>query len=604
MMMRGSWMLAVGLALSGSGMLQAVQVPEVIHYQGRVLVDGVGFDGTGEFKFGLVEGETDVVVWGNAPDADGDGEPDGAVSVAVTRGHYSVYLGDTNLVNMAPLPVEALASGRVHLRTWFNDGTHGFGRLQPDHRLAAVGYAMVAAEIPDGVVTASKLAAGAVTAEVVTGRLRREQLPEGVAYRESEVDPLIQRVVALELALASTQAQLNALESQGTNQVRGRVVVSDQLEEVVLLEAGYQPFASIPSPGWRNGAEGNAPAGRESPASVWTGSEWVIWGGELGPDLFSGMGALYRAEADAWVTLEASAALSARVGAEALWTGDEVLVWGGYGAAGFLDTGAKLSLADRIWTALAPATEVGGRMGHGMVWTGKVMVVWGGRNETGPLSSGAVYDLAGGQWRSLDLPGSPVARHAASALRAGSRWIVWGGIGEAGVRGDGGQLLWDPAGSPSEWRLVTNEGAPEGREGHTAIWTGTRMIVWGGRRENGSLLGGGGEYDPATDRWTALPMAGAPEARAEHGAVWTGQEMVVVGGITALGETATGGAYDPVTRRWRPLTLEGGPLARTRPAVAWTGRELMIFGGRSGGGAVARLQRLQPEPAWHFYRKP
>ena len=47
---------------------------------------------------------------------------------------------------------------------------------------------------------------------------------------------------------------------------------------------------------------------------------------------------------------------------------------------------------------------------------------------------------------------------------------------------------------------VTN--APEGRENHTAVWTGAEMIVWGGDN-SGVYLNIGGRYNPSTDSWTA-----------------------------------------------------------------------------------------------------
>jgi hypothetical protein len=34
-------------------------------------------------------------------------------------------------------------------------------------------------------------------------------------------------------------------------------------------------------------------------------------------------------------------------------------------------------------------------------------------------------------------------------------------------------------------------GAPSGRNGHTAAWTGSRMIVWGGYNGSGYLNDGG-----------------------------------------------------------------------------------------------------------------
>ena len=70
---------------------------------------------------------------------------------------------------------------------------------------------------------------------------------------------------------------------------------------------------------------------------------------------------------------------------------------------------------------------------------------------------------------------------------------------------------------------------PEARDSHTAVWTGSEMIIWGGEANN-SLLNTGGRYDPATDTWTFTNSSGAPTARTDHTAVWTGTEMVVWGG--------------------------------------------------------------------------
>ena len=40
----------------------------------------------------------------------------------------------------------------------------------------------------------------------------------------------------------------------------------------------------------------------------------------------------------------------------------------------------------------------------------------------------------------------------------------------------------------------------------------------------------GGRYNPSTDSWTATSTTDAPAARAGHTAVWTGSEMIVWGG--------------------------------------------------------------------------
>jgi hypothetical protein len=67
------------------------------------------------------------------------------------------------------------------------------------------------------------------------------------------------------------------------------------------------------------------------------------------------------------------------------------------------------------------------------------------------------------------------------------------------------------------------------------------MIIWGGISADNS----GGRYTPSTDSWTATSIANAPSARFRHTAVWTGSEMIVWGGIdrNSLVSLNTGGRY-------------------------------------------------------------
>jgi hypothetical protein len=46
-------------------------------------------------------------------------------------------------------------------------------------------------------------------------------------------------------------------------------------------------------------------------------------------------------------------------------------------------------------------------------------------------------------------------------------------------------------------------------------------------------LNDGGRYIPAADSWTAVTAFGAPSRRTGHTAVWTGSEMIVFGGFAA-----------------------------------------------------------------------
>ena len=144
----------LGLAVLLGPTIQA-QVPQLLNYQGRVAVGGVNFTGTGSFRFALVDTTGATTYWSNDPTA--------AVALTVTNGIYAVQLGDTNLANMTAVPASVFTHSDVRLRIWFDDGTHGSQLLAPDQRIAAVGYAIMAGNVPDGTITAAKIAAGAVS---------------------------------------------------------------------------------------------------------------------------------------------------------------------------------------------------------------------------------------------------------------------------------------------------------------------------------------------------------------------------------------------------------------------------------------------------------
>ena len=78
------------------------------------------------------------------------------------------------------------------------------------------------------------------------------------------------------------------------------------------------------------------------------------------------------------------------------------------------------------------------------------------------------------------------------------------------------------------WTPTSLTNTPDGRYKHTAVWTGSEMIVWGGGR-GFTGLNNGGRYNPSTDSWTATTTVNAPSARFVHTAVWTGTEMIVWG---------------------------------------------------------------------------
>lgn len=537
-------------------LLSQAQVPSVLNFQGRLVVGSGVFEGTGQFKFAVVSLDGSQTFWRNAPDNDSDGEPDDGVSVPVTRGLYSILLGDTQIPNMAALSPSVFDNGDVALRVWFSDGVSAVRQLIPDQRVASVGFALMAADV-------SSLDAARIT----TGVLPEQRLPSFLS---------------------------------------NVTLVSDQPNDPALTSQGFVSFMRSTAPVWETSAGGNAPSPRFDHTAVWTGRDMIVWGGSLFTGSHTDSGSLYRPEFDEWTTISPINAPTARSGHVAVWTGEEMILWGGSSRSGFLNTGARFNVAEARWDSVSFSGAPVERNGHVAVWTGEKMIVWGGRNGSGLLKDGGVYDPAADQWSALSLPGSPAARADATAVWAGDRMIVWGGTGAGGLLDTGSQLKFDANGEPFQWAPTTTVGTPEGRVAHGAVWAGDEMIVWGGQGAT-TLLSDGVAYDPEADSWTVLESNGAPTARRGHISIWLGQEqdsMVVVGGETDSGASASGAAYDIGRRTWRPLTLGGDPVPRSEASVVWTGSDLIIFGGKSNGNAVGGAQRLNPQPDWYFYRKP
>ncbi|HIO72679.1 MAG TPA: hypothetical protein EYN38_06190, partial [Flavobacteriales bacterium] len=113
------------------------------------------------------------------------------------------------------------------------------------------------------------------------------------------------------------------------------------------------------------------------------------------------------------------------------------------------------------------------------------------------------------------------------------------------------------------WVVVSHANTPRARSFHTAVWTGNRMIVWGGHDTPSSPLKSGGMYDPLADTWSSMSVQNAPETRSFHTAVWTGNRMIVWGGYSGKNTLSTGGMYDPLADTWSSMSVQNAPETRS-----------------------------------------
>ena len=177
-------------------------------------------------------------------------------------------------------------------------------------------------------------------------------------------------------------------------------------------------------------------------------------------------------------------------------------------------------------------------------------------------------------WTSTSTTNAPSPRDLHTAVWTGSEMIVWGGYNPpSNDFNTGGR--YDP--TTDSWTATSTTNAPQARHAHTAVWTGSEMIVWGGLP---GYLSTGGRYNPATDTWVATNTTNAPTGRFAHTAVWTGSEMIVWGGYTNGNPTNTGGRYDPSTDSWT-ATSTNNTADREYHTAVWTGSEMIVWAGYS-----------------------
>jgi len=194
-------------------------------------------------------------------------------------------------------------------------------------------------------------------------------------------------------------------------------------------------------------------------------------------------------------------------------------------------------------------------------------------------------------WTPTGITGAPAGRLRHTAVWTGSEMIVWGGDTVFSYLNTGGR--YDP--STDSWTATSTTGAPDARTYHTAVWTGTEMIVWGGFFYDGTphYLNTGGRYNPSTDSWTATDITGAPDGRSLHTGVWTASEMIVWGGYNG-GYLNTGGRYDPGTDTWVDTSTTDAPANRRYHTAVWTGGEMIVWGGDGTSGYLNSGGRYNP----------
>ncbi len=681
--------LLAALLMTGAGSVQA-QVPQVLTYQGRIVSAGVNFDGTGQFKFALVDGGTTNIpgartatatavvnsgfvtsiivndggdgyttapavtitggggVGASAVAAVGGGAvtsiaisspgsgytnglpsvtvaapasspatttyqtywsqdgtsvagsaPLGSVTLPVSKGLYSVLLGDASVAGMGAISSGVFTHPDVRLRVWFDDGIHGSQLLTPDQRISAVGYAIMAGNVADGAITSDKLATGAVkSGHLANGAVTSTHLANGSVGTAQLAAGAVTSAQLATGAVGSTQlangavtagnlaggAALTNLQSSGQSGVAGGgVILSADSNNTALLAAGYTKLDyEIPTDKWAGIITPELFTTRYENSAVWTGTQMLIWGGRMSN--YTNTGGIYIRADNTWYPMSQVGAPTPRGRHEAFWTGSEMLIWGG-GESLYFNTGARYRLSNDTWTAMtqtgAPPARYPGTAS--VLWTGSEMIVWGGTVVGSGIrvNTGARYSPSTNTWTEMSLGLAPTARTDHKWAWTGSEFIVWGG-GDTNNQSLNNGGRYNP--STNLWATMSTSGAPLGQAVQAMVWSAPDVLVW--------TFDGSYKYNPQSNVWTRLTNIKAP-AVGIH--VWSGTEF-----ISWDQYSRKGNRFNPRSGTFRPLSVDGAPSNQSEYTMTWTGQDVLIFGSSSDEAIIS----YTPGNPMFLYLKP
>ncbi|MBK8622227.1 MAG: hypothetical protein IPN79_10805 [Saprospiraceae bacterium] len=401
---------------------------------------------------------------------------------------------------------------------------------------------------------------------------------------------------ASDIIVRNTNGTLEKRDAATLGSIPSTAIVLSETEiNTNLINAGFTNtgamsfnFFAIPTSTnygeWDFMNSDNLPPSRTNHSAIWTGTHVIFWGGiEPSTGNYLNTGYKYDPVTDTWTTIATTNAPSGRINHTAIWTGTEMIIWGGQLTTNtYTNTGHKYNPVSDTWTAINTSNAPVARTLHSGVWTGSELIVWGGYTGT-YTNSGGKYNPVTDTWTPTSNASAPLGRSNPTAVWTGTEVIVWGGyLGSA--TGSGGR--YNPV--TDTWSPTEVSFAPFGRTGHVAVWSGTEMLVWGGYNGASTYYNEGGKYNPVTNTWTTIPFATAPEGRYYPQVAWTGTEMIVWGGGRNSGTLYynTGGKYNPTTNTWLATTLINVPAARRDFAGCWTGTKWVIWGGSSNFAGI------------------
>ena len=439
-----------------------------------VIDAGYGYSSSPTITLTAPQSDNTMTYWSNDGSSTLGSEPDSAVEVNVSEGIFSLLLGDVNLSNMDPLPASVFTNENVFLRIWFSDLDNGFEQLSPDQRIAAVGYAMMSAQVAPGSIDTKALAQGAVTSiniapgsidstalalgavtsdKIATGSITSDKIALGAITYENLDSTLLSTAGKVRgyLHLGPSVSSRNRrydvvfdvpVESSSNPDLGSGVAVAYNDKKIYVL-AGQTP-GSIESiyvydsalRTWSQGASMVIP--RVGASSVVHANKIYVFGGVDAADPFTYPRSVevYDTATESWSIAALLPEQAARRGLSCEVIENIVYVMGGVNSSGISNRLDTYDLYRKAWSRAADL-PTGVSYSGSLAYQGYIGIA-GGQTEYGSWAAGAYYNIQSDTWVSFsaqaaESEGRMRPRLIAADESSGEFFIV-GGINSSGQR--------------------------------------------------------------------------------------------------------------------------------------------------------------------------
>jgi N-acetylneuraminic acid mutarotase len=360
---------------------------------------------------------------------------------------------------------------------------------------------------------------------------------------------------------------------------KGMIVISDSFPNSVLESNGFSPAGALQNGGvysfgdygrWTPTNTDNRLQLTTTGVGVWTGTEALYWS--------STDAKRYNPSTDTWTTIPPTATLTPRTNPACTWTGTEMVIWGGrIDANTVTNTGARFNPSTNTWQPMSPLNAPAGVENPFAFWTGSEIIFFGG--STGfEVAKGAKYNPATNIWTTIpDANGPGQFRKDYAIAWTGSKMIVWGGRLEQESQEDG--FIYDPV--TNNWSSMPIANAPAARHNAEYIWTGTELLIWGGESVSYNVncqcyypvnRTDGAKFNPSTMTWSPITAAGAPVSMEAY-------KTAFAGGRWCLFNKEFSRSYNPSTNTWTTIPNPGVLLGEYVPYVVKSiGDKIIVWG--------------------------